>query len=74
MTEDKDGGAAHDPEDGGDGRSEPQQRDAETEETGVEAFLRYDVLAGLEGLRRCAAAFSHRSCAPEKDRQTHQSG
>lgn len=53
MPEDEEGRRADDPEDGAQWGREPEQRDADHEETGVEGFLGHDVLAELQWLWGC---------------------
>lgn len=53
MSEDEEGRRADDPEDGAQWGREPEQRDADHEETGVEGFLGHDVFAELQWLWGC---------------------
>lgn len=64
MSEDEEGRRADDPEDGAQWGREPEQRDADHEETGVEGFLGHDVLAELQWLWGCGVpSFKGRSSA-----------
>ena len=56
VPNDEDAGRADYPEDGAERGREPEQRDADHEEAGVQRLLRHDVVADLHGLGGCRFA------------------
>lgn len=58
VSQDEDGRRADEPEEGAHGGRDPQEREADDEEAGVEGLLRDDVLADLHRLGCWCACMS----------------
>lgn len=68
VAKDEDGGSTDQPEESAEGRRDPEHRDANDEEAGVERLLRDDVLADLDWVGRYLHVRSFGECVKGRRR------